>query len=337
MESVQEAVLKRYQEGARNFEPKLCCPVTYDEEYLKILPEEILQKDYGCGDPTQYAKEGETVLDLGSGVGKNCYILAQKVKSGQVIGVDFNQEMLDVARKYQQQIADAIGYQNTKFLKGKIQDLKLDLEALETWLNQHPVSGVEDLIKFEGECQRLRQESPLVPDCSVDVVVSNCVLNLVNTDEKQKLFSEIYRVTKPGGRAVISDIVCDKTPTEKILNDPELWSGCISGAFREDLFCEMFENAGFEGVQILKRDSEPWQVVDGIEFRSMTVCAYKLSSSASCEVVYPGPWKVVQDETRTFKRGERVAAPLKYTQEPYNLIGVTAQMAQKTSCCSGKC
>ena len=311
--NIESEVKIRYQEGARQQQPSLCCPTEYEGNYLQILPEEIVAKDYGCGDPTRYVNEGETVVDLGSGAGKNCYILAQKVgASGKIIGVDFNDEMLSLARKYQKEIAAKVGYYNTEFVKGKIQDLKLPLDKLQAWLDRNPIHSLDDIAEYEVECDRLRQAETLIADNSVDVVISNCVLNLVRPQDKEELFKEIYRVLKRGGRAVISDIVCDEDPTEKILNDPELWSGCIAGAFREDNFLKMFEAAGFYGIEILKREETPWQVIDGVEFRSVTIRAYKGKEGECLErkqaVVYKGPWKQVQDDDgHIYCRGERMA------------------------------
>jgi arsenite methyltransferase len=310
---IENTVLERYQAGAKQQQPSLCCPTEYEGNYLEILPEEIIAKDYGCGDPTRYVNRGETVVDLGSGAGKNCYILAQKLGAeGKIIGVDFNDEMLSLARKYQQEIASKIGYYNTQFVKGKIQDLKLNAEKTQAWLEKNPIDCLEKLTAFETECDRLRKVEPLIADNSVDVVISNCVLNLVRPQDKQQLFAEIYRVLKRGGRAVISDIVCDEDPTPEILNDPDLWSGCVAGAFREDMFLKMFEEAGFYGVEILKREEKPWQVIDGIEFRSMTVRAFKGKEGACWErkqsVIYKGPWKqVIDDDGHTLCRGERMA------------------------------
>ncbi len=310
---IESAVLERYQAGARQQQPSLCCPTEYEGDYTKILPAEIIAKDYGCGDPTRYVNAGETVVDLGSGAGKNCYILAQKVgASGKIIGVDFNDEMLSLARKYQPEMADKLGYHNTSFVKGKIQDLKLPLDKLETWLQANPVNAVDKIGEYEAECDRLKHQEPLIEDNSVDVVISNCVLNLVRPQDKQQLFQEIHRVLKRGGRAVISDIVCDEEPTPQIMNDPDLWSGCIAGAFREDNFLKMFEAAGFYGIEILKREETPWQVIDGVEFRSMTVRAYKGKEGVCLErkqsVIYQGPWKQVQDDDgHIFCRGERMA------------------------------
>ena len=324
---IESTVRSRYQEGAREQQPSLCCPTEYAGNYTENLPAEIIAKDYGCGDPTRYVSEGETVVDLGSGAGKNCYILAQKVgKLGKIIGVDFNDEMLNLARKYQGEMADKLGYSNTEFVKGKIQDLKLPLEQLETWLQNNPITSVDQMVAYEVKCDRLRQQQPLIAENSVDVVISNCVLNLVRPQDKQQLFGEIFRVLKRGGRAVISDIVCDEDPTPKIMQDPDLWSGCIAGAFREDMFLKMFEDAGFYGVEILKREETPWQVIDGVEFRSMTVRAYKGKEGICLErkqsIVYKGPWKqVIDDDGHVFCRGARMAV----CDKTYNIM---------TSCCS---
>lgn len=311
---IEQAVLQRYEAGAKQPEAALCCPPTnYKADYLAQLPQEIIEKDYGCGDPTRYVSPGETVVDLGSGAGKNCYILAQQVgATGQVIGVDFNAEMLALSRKYLNEMAGKLGYRNTAFVKGKIQDLGLNLDLAQAWLNQHPITTIEHVAAFEAECDRLRRDQPLIASHSVDVVISNCVLNLVRPQDKQQLFQEIFRVLKRGGRAVISDIVCDEDPTPEILHNPDLWSGCIAGAFREDEFLDMFEQAGFYGIEILVRQPEPWQVIDGIEFRSMTVRAFKGKEGACWErhqaVVYKGPWKAVQDDDgHTLYRGQRTA------------------------------
>ncbi len=311
---VESAVRDRYAEGAKFAQPALCCPTDgYDGRYLTILPDEIIEKDYGCGDPTRYVNEGDVVVDLGSGAGKNCYIIAQKVgKSGQVIGVDMNDAMLDLSRSYIDEIAGKVGYHNTRFVRAKIQDLALDLDRLNDWIVQHPVTTIQQIVELEGECDRLRREEPLIATETVDCVVSNCVLNLVKPEDKQTLFNEIFRVLKRGGRAVISDIVCDEVPTQAIMDDPDLWSGCISGAFLETEFLEMFAAAGFHGIEILARQEEPWQVIDGVEFRSLTVRAYKGKQGPCLEhhqaVIYKGPWRSVQDDDgHTLVRGARMA------------------------------
>lgn len=307
-------VSRRYAEAARSPEPALCCPSTgYDPALLKAIPDEVLAVDYGCGDPTRHAREGDVALDLGSGSGKACFMLAQRVgPKGRVIGVDGNREMLALARKHAPEVARRIGFENVRFHQGRIQDLRLDLEDLDPWLRVKPVTSVDGWALLEAECSRLRTSQPMVADESVDLVVSNCVLNLVRPADKKALFAEIHRVLRRGGRAVISDIVCDEDPTPEILADPELWSGCISGAFREDLFLEELESAGLYGVEILERAERPWRVIDGIEFRALTVRAYKGKEGPCLErnqaVVYHGPWKsVVDDDGHRYARGQRMA------------------------------
>jgi arsenite methyltransferase len=236
---VEPAVRARYAEAAREPEEALCCPVEYDAQFLDVIPQEILERDYGCGDPSRYARPGETVVDLGSGSGKLCYILAQRVgPKGRVIGVDFNDEMLSLARRFQGEIAGRLGYSNVEFRKGRIQDLRLDYSLLDEYLRDRPVESSSSLLELEAYADTLRRTSPMIPDNSVDLVVSNCVLNLVRDEDKQQLIQELYRVLRVGGRIAISDIVCDEDVPERLKQDPELWSGCVSGAFREDLFMQ---------------------------------------------------------------------------------------------------
>ncbi len=296
---VEAAVRDRYATAANERVPELCCPVQYDPQFLKVIPQEVLDRDYGCGDPSKWLSAGDTVLDLGSGGGKICFIAAQVVgRAGRVIGVDFNPPMLELARSAQTTVAERLGYDNVRFVKGRIQDLQLDLDLWEAWLAQHPVQDVAGWSGAEAEAARLRQTAPLIPENSVDVVVSNCVLNLVGNAERTALFREIFRVLKPGGRAVISDIVSDRDVPLELQHDPELWSGCISGAFREDLFPEAFHTAGFRQIELLERQVEPWTVVRGIEFRSLTVRAWKplAATGPAQRVIYRGPWLSVTDE-----------------------------------------
>jgi SAM-dependent methyltransferase len=309
----ESAVRARYAEGARQVVEALCCPTDYDPRYLEAIPQEILDS---CPRPSRErapVPEGDTLHDLGWGAGTICDIRAQKVgPEGRVIGVDFHEQMLELARRHRPTVAERIGYDIVSFRKGRIQDLALDLEAAERWLRERPVDSVEALSAFEAECARIRREAPLVAEGEVDAVVSNCVLNLVRDEQKRSLFEEIHRVLRRGGRAVISDIVCDETPTARIRQDPDLWSGCIAGAFQEEQFLRMFEDAGFYGVEILSRAAEPWQVIDGVEFRSMTVRAYKGKEGPCLErsqaVIYKGPWKQVHDDDgHVLRRGERMA------------------------------
>jgi arsenite methyltransferase len=324
---VADAVSARYSAGATAVEMELCCPVDYDPRYLGVIPAEVLERDYGCGDPSRHLVAGETVLDLGSGGGKICFIASQVVgPCGRVIGIDVNDEMLSLARGAAPRVADAVGFANVEFRKGHIQDLALDVDRLGSWLADHPVTDVVSLAAMDAEVSRQRREEPLVADGSIDVVVSNCVLNLVATEHKAALFGEIFRVLRRGGRAVISDIVSDHPVPDHLRQDPELWSGCVSGAYQEDDFLRAFTDAGFYGITLETRASDPWRVVEGIEFRSVTVVAFK-GKQGECwdhgqAVIYRGPWRAVEDDDdHVFQRGVPTAVCAKsfdiYARAPY--------------------
>jgi SAM-dependent methyltransferase len=305
----------------------LCCPVDYDPRYLSVIPEEVLERDYGCGDPSRYVREGDVVLDLGSGGGKICFIAAQIAgPKGRVIGVDANPEMLALARRAAPVVAERLGFANVELRRGRIQDLSLDLDRLDAWLERHPVKSASDLLALESERERLRREAPLVADRSVDLVVSNCVLNLVRESDKQELVREIYRVLEVGGRIAVSDIVSDEPVPRHLKDDPELWSGCISGAFQELELLRALEAAGFQGIAIDAWGREPFRVVDGIEFRSVTVSAHKAEQGPCYEaneaVIYAGPWRRVEDDDgHVLERGVRAAVCAKtfrtLTSAPY--------------------
>jgi arsenite methyltransferase len=352
--TIELAVRQRYADASQSHEECLCVPSQgYDPKFLGVIPREIIERDYGCGDPSRWVREGETVLDLGSGGGKVCYICAQRVgPRGRVIGVDFNQPMLDLARKYQKQIGDALGYHNTSFRKGRIQDLSLDLDEFDAYLRHHAVGSADGFLEAGDHADHLRRTSPMIADESVDVIVSNCVLNLVRPSEKRQLFEEMFRVLKVGGRCAISDVVADEDVPQEMQDDPELWSGCISGAYREDLFLKAFEDAGFYGAQIVERSDEPWRTVKGIEFRSVTVQAFKGKQGPCLErnqaVIYKGPWRrVIDDDGHALERGQRMAVCDKtfrlYQREPYReqfyfiepRDAVPAENAQSFECRAG--
>jgi len=324
---VEGAVLRRYEKAAREIEIGLCVPVNYDQALLDVIPDEIIGKDYGCGDPSRYVRAGETVLDLGSGGGKSCYMIAQLVgPTGRVIGVDFNEVMLALARRHQKAIGDRLGFHNVEFRRGKIQDLRLDLELLDNYLSRHPVYSIADLYRLRDFEAHISHAQPLIPDDSIDVVVSNCVLNLVRSEDKLGLFSEMYRVLRRGGRIAISDIVSDEAVPDHLRADPELWSGCVSGAFQEEELLRAFEEAKFYGMHIEEMRAEPYQTIEGIEFRSITLTAYKGKDGPCIErnqaVIYRGPWKqVVDDDNHVLPRGARIAVCDKtyqlYSKPPY--------------------
>jgi len=184
--------------------------IGYGEEDLKAIPEGA-NLGLGCGNPVALAslREGETVLDLGSGAGFDCFLAANKVgKNGRVIGVDMTPEMVEKARE----IAKKSNYENVEFKLGEIENLP-------------------------------------VPDDSVDIVISNCVINL--SPDKTKVFKEVFRVLKPGGRLMISDIVLLKELPDPIKNSIEAYVGCVSGAIIKDEYLEAIKEAGFEEVKII--------------------------------------------------------------------------------------
>ena len=310
---VERAVRARYTKGAQAREAALCCPVSYDPVHLTAIPSEVLERDYGCGDPSRYVRRGDTVLDLGSGGGKVCFIASQIVgPEGRVIGVDMNDEMLELARRSAPQVAGAIGHDNVTFRRGRIQDLALDMDLLDAWLKEHPVRGVEDLPLLQDASDRLRREHPMIADASVDIVISNCVLNLVRESDRRSLLQEIFRVLRVGGRIAICDIVSDESVPDRLKADPDLWSGCVSGAFQEGEMLREIEAAGFHGVTIDVWSEKPFRVVEGIEFRSVTVTARKgkqgVCLDANEAVIYKGPWKQVEDDDHhVLRRGERSA------------------------------
>lgn len=239
--TVESIVQDRYAQGAQARQESLCCPVGYRPEMLELLPAEIIEKDYGCGDPSRYARAGDTVVDLGSGGGKICYIAAQIVGAdGMVIGIDMTDDMLELAERYRDHMADKLGYGVVEFRKGYIQDV-----------------------------------ARLVAAGTVDLVISNCVLNLVAESDRLQLIAGIYNVLKPGGRVAISDIVSAGPVPQHLKDDPVLWSGCISGAFERDALPVAFETAGFQAVKYDNFEEQPWQTVEGIDFHSATICARK--------------------------------------------------------------
>ena len=167
----------------------------------------------GCGIPTQFAgiKEGDSVLDLGSGAGNDCFVARAIVgETGDVTGIDFTDAMLTKATNN----AAKLGYKNVKFVKGDIEEMPL-------------------------------------PDNTYNVIVSNCVLNLV--PDKKKAFSEIYRILKPSGSFCVSDVVIKGNLPEKLQKDAEMYAGCVSGAIEMDKYLEIINNQGFRDVTIHKQ------------------------------------------------------------------------------------
>lgn len=185
----------------------------YSDEELMQLPAESVENSFGCGNPLAFAEvgEGQTVLDIGSGVGIDCFIAADKVgKSGRVFGIDMTPQMIDKATA----AAKAGGYDQVSFRLGEAEDMPVD-------------SG------------------------SVDWVISNCVINL--SPNKPKVFEEIARVLKPGGRFSISDIVLGDDLPDAIATNVYAWTGCIAGAIRENDYLDGLRQAGLRNVEVESR------------------------------------------------------------------------------------
>jgi len=170
--NVENAIVEHYTNGARERVEELCCPIDYDVSLLKILSQEVINRDYGCGDPLRYAQEGDVVLDLGSDSGRICYMAAQLVgKSWCVIGVDMNDDMLTMARKYQQEMTEKIGGNRVEFIKGHIQDLLLSTVVVHEYLTNNAITDTDSLSAFEQWKLEYQQSSPMIADNSVDLVI----------------------------------------------------------------------------------------------------------------------------------------------------------------------
>ena len=186
--------------------------VGYTKQDLEGIPQEAGGSSFGCGNPLAFAEvePGETVLDLGSGGGIDCFLAADRVgESGRVIGLDMTEEMIEKATK----TAEQNGYGNVEFRLGQIEEMPVET-------------------------------------ASVDWVISNCVINL--SPEKKSVFAETFRVLRPGGRLLISDMVAEDLP-DAMREDISAWAGCVSGAVTEDEYLGMIRAAGFEQVEIVDR------------------------------------------------------------------------------------
>jgi radical SAM protein with 4Fe4S-binding SPASM domain len=230
---VTKTVKKKFSNAAYNPVADYYCPTGYDPKDLAHIPNEVLDVSYGCGNPAALAdiKKGETIVDLGAGGGIDCFIAAKRLgKKGKVIGIDMTDEMLEKARESSGKVGEVLGYDIVEFRTGNIMELPVDSD-------------------------------------SVDLVISNCVINL--TEDKDKVLEEIYRILKPGGRFIISDIVSDKPVPGYLKRDKELWNACLSGALTDRKFTEVAENAGFSNVTMT--NNYLYKKVEFIEFYSITL------------------------------------------------------------------
>ena len=220
---IKEVVRKRYAQIAKQ-DQQSCCPscacgisplsqaeaIGYLREDLEHIPEEAVM-GLGCSNPTTIAdlKAGEVVLDLGSGAGVDVFLAANKVGSA---GRVIGVDMTEEMIDKAEGIARTHGYHNVEFRLGEIEKLPVE-------------------------------------DKSVDVIISNCVINL--SPDKSKVFHEAYRALKPGGKLTVSDIVSEGALPDEIKNDPEAWAGCIAGALEQQEYLKKIKKAGFGDVQVV--------------------------------------------------------------------------------------
>ena len=244
-ETITQQVSERYARAVTTGE-RMCCPTGYNFDDLRsFVPEEVLRVSYGCGTPAGLAtvRPGETVLDIGSGGGIDCFEASRRVgQTGRVIGVDMTDEMLAMARRNAPIVMANLGYPspNVEFRKGHAENIPVE-------------------------------------DGSIDLIISNCVINLA--PDKAKVFREMYRVIRPGGRFTISDIVADQPVPNYLIHDTEKWGDCLSGAQPVWEYLGGLVQAGFLGVHQMK--FTPWSAIDGIHFLSLTLTGYKLSETAA--------------------------------------------------------
>ena len=261
-----------YGAAAETPQAELCCPTKYDDSATAHIPQDVLDRFYGCGSPMTTAgiREGETVVDLGSGAGIDVFIAARFVgATGRAIGVDMTDRMLHVARENQPRVAATLGYDSVEFREGFLEQIPVDTK-------------------------------------SVDLVTSNCVINL--SPDKPRVFEEIWRVLKDHGRILVSDIVSETDVPPHLKVNPQLWGECLVGALTQEEFIASLERAGFYGIEVLKKTY--WKDVEEHPFFSVTVRGWKFEKTAGCvfkghKAVYLGPAKAfIDEEGHQFPRNE---------------------------------
>lgn len=258
-ESVQNYYGQVLQSNA-DLKTSACCTVDAMPRYLRPLLNdlhpEVVSRFYGCGSPLPPVLDGCTVLDLGCGSGRDCYLLSRLVgETGRVIGVDMTVEQLDVAKRHCDWHAQRYGYarSNVEFVHGLIEDLA--------------AAGIADN--------------------SIDVVVSNCVINL--SPDKRQVLAEVFRVLKPGGELYFSDVYADRRIPQSLRLDPVLLGECLGGALYWEDFRRIMQDLGCPDVRIVKEqpisldDPEVIAKIGMAHFRSVTIRAFKIPLEDRCE------------------------------------------------------
>ncbi|MFA6237408.1 MAG: methyltransferase domain-containing protein [Bacteriovorax sp.] len=248
-------------QSSSDLKTSACCTAetipVHLRDILKLVHDEVVTKFYGCGSPIPFMDlEGKTVLDLGSGSGRDSYILSKLVgPRGKVIGVDMTDEQLEVARRHQDYHQKAFGHasSNVTFVKGYIENLK----------------------------------SAGIADNSIDLVISNCVVNL--SPDKKKVFAEIFRVLKPGGELYFSDVFSDRRIPKDVASDKIILGECLGGALYTEDFRRLMSEAGCLDFRTMNKtkieimNREIAMRTGNIQFYSITVRAFKLDLEDRCE------------------------------------------------------
>ena len=306
LKTVKEYYGEKLQ-NSKDLKTSACCSTSMLDDYLKPLikniNEEVLSKFYGCGSPIPLELKEKTVLDLGCGTGKDCYTISQLVgENGKVIGIDITNQQLEIALKH-------LGYHTKKFgyQKSNIEFKK---------------SLMEDLASTAG-----------IADNSIDVVISNCVINL--SSDKEKVFGEIHRVLKPGGELYFSDVFADKRIPQEIQDDKVIVGECLGGALYTEDFRRILLKSGFKDFRITKQ--EPISLKDKritmkagmINFFSLTVRTFKCDFEDKCEdfghiAYYKG---TIPQCPHFFELDQSHIFPRNY---PVKICGNTALMLSKT-------
>ena len=240
-----------YTQAVGDTKEDILNPVCHDPALISHIPERFRFRGYGCGSPVLDAglQPGEHVVDLGCGSGVECFIASRlSGPGGRVTGVDMLGPMLDLAKRAHPEVARNLGHDTLDFRQGYLESLPLD-------------------------------------DASADVVLSNCVMNL--SVHKRRAYAEILRVLRPGGRLVISDVVCETEPDPAIRNDEILKGECIAGALTIPHLMALLAETGFTATRLIKRF--PYRRVRGHDFFSLTYEAFKPAQSDTARVIYRGP------------------------------------------------
>lgn len=307
--AISESVQNYYGQvlkSSDDLKTSACCTLDSMPLHLRSLladvHPEVVSRYYGCGSPLPSALEGCTVLDLGCGSGRDCYLLSRLVgESGKIIGVDMTEEQLEIAKRHTDWHAERYGYaqSNVEFIQGYIENLA----------------------------------SAGIADNSIDVVVSNCVVNL--SPDKQQVLAEILRVLKPGGELYFSDVYADRRIPQALKMEPVLLGECLGGALYWEDFRRIMQNLGCPDIRVVKEspieleDQEVVAKIGMVNFKSITVRAFKMSLEDRCEdfgqiAVYKGtiaehPHTFDLDDHHHFEKGK----PLRVCGNTYDMLGAS--------------